>query len=871
MPYGTLQIYASLAEQSAPLADVLVEIYNEQGASVARQLTDEAGAAGPFTLEAPDRQYSLQEGNTTVRPYAVYRIEATKTGWEPKILEGVQLFDGQETVARLDFLPLSNDLVLADAESGVVTIPPHVLFAGGGGSAPPPADDGTAPAVLPAVIIPRKVTVHLGAPTASVRNVSVSFQNYIANVASSEIYPTWPEEAIRANILAQISLTLNRVWTEWYPSRGYNFTITGSPSYDQAYTEGRTVFAVMERLTAELFNTYVRRTGDDIPYFTAYCDGRIINCAGMKQWGTVDRANAGLNALQILRYYYGNNIQLATTNNVAAIQSSYPGTPLRRGSTGMAVRVIQRQLSRISKDYPSFGKPAITGTFDAATETAVRRFQTQFNLTTDGVVGKSTWYKISYIYVSVKDLAELTSEGETLTGTQSVGAWPGIVLINGAMGRSVELVQFWLSELAQYDSRIPAVAVDGNFGAGTERAVRAFQRAYNLTADGRVGQQTWDTLYSAWVSAQSDAGGTAYPGTALRQGSTGNSVRLIQFWLRMAAGHYVQLLEVSVDGNFGRGTANAVRTFQSRFGLTADGVVGRATWNKLKEVALAVVNRIVGPEEAPGVFPGTVRRGNTGTAVRAVQYYLRLLSAYYPSVPAVTVDGNFGSGTESAVRAWQRQAGLTADGVVGRLTWESLYDRATKLAASGPVARLSEARARTGALQPGDTGTEVETLSRLLDFLSQWLPGVVSEGVTDRYDAALETAVRSAQRQFGRPMTGIATAADQNAWRSAAEALYAVTPASASPYPDGVWPGYTLAEGSAGPAVLQVQRWLNALSTVYAALDFVPENGILDAATLEVLEQYQIAVGLTPLGLVDDVTWESLRQAAAPYEERPEV
>ena len=361
-------------------------------------------------------------------------------------------------------------------------------------------------------------------------------------------YHGWPEQAIRANILAQISLALNRVWTEWYPSRGYSFNISGSPGYDQIYTSGRTVFAVMERITAELFSTYVRRTGDAEPYFTEYCDGKTVTCPGMKQWGTVDRANEGMNALQILRYYYGSRVQLVTTNNIAAIPESYPGSPLRRGSTGTAVNTLQKQLARIAKDYPSFGKPDVTGAFDAATESSVRAFQKQFGLTVDGVVGRATWYKISYIYVSVKDLAELTSEGEALTGAQSGGAWPGTVLRRGSTGADVEMVQFWLSGLAQFSAAIPSVTVDGNFGTATENAVRAFQRQQGLTVDGIVGQATWDALYAAWVSAQSESGGTAWPGAALRQGSRGVNVRLVQFWLRMAAGNYRGLSAVTVDG-----------------------------------------------------------------------------------------------------------------------------------------------------------------------------------------------------------------------------------------------------------------------------------------------------------------------------------
>lgn len=676
---------------------------------------------------------------------------------------------------------------------------------------------------------------------------------------------SWPEEALRANIIAQVSLALNRIWTEWYPSRGYSFNITGSPGYDQAYVNGRTVFAVMERLTAELFNTFVQRSGDAEPYFTEYCDGKTVTCPGMKQWGTVDRAREGLNALQILRYYYGNRVQLVTTNNIAAIPSSYPGSPLRRGSTGTNVRILQKQLSRIAKDYPSFGKPAVTGTFDEVTENSVKKFQKQFGLTADGIVGKATWYKISYIYVSVKDLAELTSEGETVEGIQSTGGWPGTVLRRGSTGSSVEQVQFWLSDLAQFDSSLVRVSVDGSYGAATERAVRAFQQKQNLTADGVVGQTTWNALYAAWVDAQSDLGGTAWPGTALRRGDTGMEVRLVQFWLRLAADNYSALRTVTVDGSYGAATVSAVTAFQSLFGLTADGVVGRSTWNKLKEVGLAVANKIVAANVAPGQFTATTREGSSGTAVRAVQYYLRRLAAYYSDVPTVTVDGKFGAATTRAVKAWQTRAGLTVDGVVGRLTFQSLYDAALALDTSGPVVRTVSLPAPDAALRPGDTGAEVLRLNRMLLFLSQWIPEInfTADGTPgSTFDPELEIAVRSAQRYFGLDETGVVTAGDWAVFRQAALDLLAASPAGASPKPGGVWPAGALALGSSGPAVLQVQRWLNVVASVDQTADFVPESGQFDAATQAALESYQLTAGLEPLGVVDADTWESLRLAA---------
>ena len=871
MPNGTLRVYASVADQAAPLAGVRLAVQGESGTVLARLETDAAGAAGPLSLEAPDTRYSLEEDNRTVRPYAVYRLIAEADGWQGQILDGVQVFAGQETVARLSFLPAApaDAPTLADTRTEeqhveITTIPPHVLFAGGGGSGPTPEESPDS-RVLSEVVIPKKITVHLGKPSANVSNVTVGFQEYIANVASSEIYPTWPEQAIRANILAQISLALNRIWTEWYPSRGYAFNITGSPGYDQAYVAGRTVFAVMERITAELFNTYVRRSGDQEPYYTEYCDGKLVTCPGMKQWGTVDRANEGKSALEILRYYYGSRVQLVTSNNIAAIPSSWPGVTLKRGSTGTSVRILQRQLSRIAKDYPSFGKPEVTGTFDAATEQCVENFQKQFSLTADGLVGKATWYKVSYIYVSVKDLAELTSEGETATGTESSGSWPGVVLRRGSSGSEVEQVQFWLSELAQFNSALPDLTVDGSFGAATEKAVKIFQQEQGLTADGVVGQATWNALYAAWVSMQSDLGGTAWPGVVLRRGDTGMDVRLVQYWLRLAAENYAALSAVSVDGNFGAATQRAVTGFQTLFGLTADGLVGRATWNKLNEVALAVANQIVEPDVAPGQFTTTVREGSCGTAVRAVQYYLRRLSAYYSDIPSVTVDGVFGAATTRAVKAWQARAGLTADGVVGQLTWNSLYSAAQALADSGPVVRSSSLPAPASTLQPGDSGASVLRLDRLLLFLGQWLPEINFLGSTtpnDGYSDDLAITVRSAQRYFGLPETGEVSPADWEVFLRAARALAEVNPAAAAPEPDGIWPAAALTLGSSGPAVRQVQRWLNRIASVDQGYSFVPETGDLDEATQAALENYQLTAGLPTLGVVDAATWESLRTAA---------
>ena len=313
------------------------------------------------------------------------------------------------------------------------------------------------------------------------------------------------------------------------------------------------------------------------------------------------------------------------------------------------------------------------------------------------------------------------------------------------------------------------------------------------------------------MDAQSDLGGTAWPGTVLRRGDKGMEVRLVQFWLRLAADNYRALHTIAVDGSFGAATVSAVQAFQSVFGLTADGTVGRATWNKLKEVGLAVANRLVDADIAPGQFTVTTREGSSGTAVRAVQYYLRRLAAYYSDIPTVAVDGRFGAATARAVRAWQTRAGLPVDGVVGRLTWQSLYDAAAALDSSGPVVRMIRLPAPAAALRPGDSGAEVLRLSRMLLFLGQWISEInlpESDTPTSTFDPALETAVRSAQRYFGLTETGIVTAADWTVLREAAERLLAANPPEPAPSPAaygrrGVGAGQCRACRTAGAALVE--------------------------------------------------------------------
>ena len=852
---GILRIQAFGARQSSPIEGVLVTVSGN--GFTAQRITDETGTAADLSIEAPSCALSLQEDNT-IRPYAVVDLTAAKAGYRTVRIQGVQIFAGQVTLAQPEMIPDTEEG--RDIPNVPVVIPEHSLFTGDGGSGPEPVQN-CVPRVLDRVIIPKNITVHLGRPAASARNVTVSFRDYIANVASSEVYPTWPEQALRANIHCQISLALNRIYTEWYPSKGYTFNITNSTSYDQYYVHGRTVFDVMVRITDDIFNTYIRKTGTVNPYYSEYCDGKSVTCPGLKQWGTVTLANQGRNALQILKYYYGNDIEIIRTSNIQSIPQSYPGSPIRQGDSGTAVFTLQRQLNRITKDYPFLGLLTVDGVFGARMAATVRAFQKQFNLTADGAVGRQTWYKISYIYVSVKDLAELTSEGEVSSGTLSDGTWGGTVLRTGSTGSAVEQLQFWLNTLAQYTSSIPSVTVDGVFGSGTAAAVRAFQRKYGLTVDGVVGRDTWTGLYDQFRSIQSDNGTpNAYPGTALRQGSSGQNVRLVQFWLKIARTVYSSLNNVTVDGIFGSSTAAAVRRFQTYFGLTSDGVVGRTTWNKLYEVYNDIANRLLSPSLRPGEYPGVLRNGSTGTAVRELQFYLYLMSAYQSSIPSVSIDGRFGAATEAAVRAYQRFAGLTVDGIVGRKTWDSLYGKASALRSSGPVVTLKRLPYPGTPLTVGTDSSAVLYYTLLLQRIAYYYDSVASPALSRQYTQETADATASAQELLGLPATGVADAETWTAVEALSLQLAAFTPnPDRHPEQGSDYPGRAMKEGSAGPDVSLIEVWLNDRSQLYCEEDYVADNAVFGPEDTAAVKETQQRAGLETNGVVDRPTWAALR------------
>ena len=460
-------------------------------------------------------------------------------------------------------------------------------------------------------IIPENITVHLGPPDSPAANVTLPFLDYIANVASSEIYPTWPENAIRANMYAQISFALNRIYTEYYRTRGYDFDITNSTATDQSFVNGRVVFENISEIAGELFNDYLRRSGSVEPLFAQYCNGTTVTCDGLSQWGTVALAEEGYTPFEILTYYYGDDIEIVRNAPVAGSTASAPAFPLRIGSTGDDVRIAQIRLNRISKNFPSIPKILATdGIFAQDTDAAVRRFQEIFNLTPDGIIGKGTWYKIQNVYIGVKRLNDLNSEGISLD--EVTRQYPG-ALREGSNGGGVRVLQYYLSYLSQFYDTIPAVPIDGAFGPATRAAVEAAQYTFGLPVDGVVGERTWYELSNAYIGIVRtipveyvEGVAVPYGGIPLRIGSDSDSVRLLQQYLNYIAVSYPEIPTVEVTGYFGPRTQEAVISFQTLAGIPTTGVVSSVTWNAIIELYEALFQgNLLGEGQYPGFDVGT--------------------------------------------------------------------------------------------------------------------------------------------------------------------------------------------------------------------------------------------------------------------------
>ncbi|MCM1569198.1 MAG: peptidoglycan-binding protein [Roseburia sp.] len=399
-----ISVISSIGLVPVENATVSISYTGDPESPISTWTTDSSGQTPVIELPAPDPALSMSP--SAEQPYSEYNITVNAEGYEPVTVSGSEILAGE-----LSLQPIRMDPLITDAdENDVIVIPAHTLF----GEYPPkiPEDeikpmDETGEIVLSRVVVPEYVIVHDGVPSDSTApNYWVRYKDYIKNVASCEIYSTWPEAAIYANILAIMSVTLNRVYTEWYRNQGYDFTITSSTAYDQKWIYGRNIFENIDYLVDSVFANYLSRPGVRQPIFTSYCDGRRVTCSGLSQWGSRYLADEGYSAIEILRYYYGNDLYINTAEIISGVPSSYPGYDLTIGSTGDKVRQLQTQLNRIARNYPAIPTITVDGIYGPATAASVRTFQGIFNLPQTGVTDYATWYEVSDIYVGVTRIAE---------------------------------------------------------------------------------------------------------------------------------------------------------------------------------------------------------------------------------------------------------------------------------------------------------------------------------------------------------------------------------------------------------------------------------------------------------------------------------
>ena len=403
---GRLQINV-VNNFNIPINDATINISysGEPDRTIETLTTNNSGSSPVVDLNAPPIELSLDETNI-IQPYSEYSIYVTAPGYEPVDISGIEILSDTTSVQSVNLIPSEEG-----APSDIV-IPAHTLYGEYPAKIPeaeikPVNESGEI--VLSRVVVPETVVVHDGSPSDSTApNYYVNYTDYIKNVASSEIYATWPESTITANVLAIMSFTLNRVYTEWYRNKGYNFTITSSTAYDHKWIYGRNIFNSISAIVDEIFDQYLARPNVKQPILTQYCDGKRVTCPNwMSQWGSKDLGDRGYSAIEIIRNYYGNSMYIRTAELISGIPSSWPGYNLTVGSTGDKVRQMQEQLNRIAQVYTSIPQIAVDGIFGENTRRAVEQFQSIFGLARDGIVGFKTWYKISQIYVGITRIAEL--------------------------------------------------------------------------------------------------------------------------------------------------------------------------------------------------------------------------------------------------------------------------------------------------------------------------------------------------------------------------------------------------------------------------------------------------------------------------------
>lgn len=568
----------STGRGAIPVKQAKVTVTEENEKVIATVYTNDVGKTEVLMLDAPSKELAGTPFAATI-PYSICHASIEAEGFIPIQVRGIQLFDEMLSIEQIQMVPLP---ISKGSKVNVYDIPEHILR----------QDDGKRMEYSSVgrenrkgrsyVHIPTHITVHLGKPEDSAVNMTVSFLDYIKNVASSELYPTWPQAALEANIYAQITFTLHRLYTGWYSENGYDFDITNQVEYDQAFTPGRNIYSRISQIVDRVLAWYIRQMDKEGPYFTNYGNGGKSMCTGLSKWGTVSLAEQGYAPSEILQYYYGEQMELMEANLVEPVNSPFPGFVLERGSISPSVETIEKKLNCIHRYFAPI--PMIIDVdyrFTSETERAVLEFQKVFELERTGKVNEGTWNRIACVNTAILKLYEMDHDGEM----QPIPCNPPTILLRfGSRGIYVRLVQYFIKVISCFYEEIRTVDIDGIFGKGTAAAVLDVQHHFDLGPDGIVGPLTWDQLYNVYLGIATTIGIIIpYPGYLVRRGIRGDNVYLMQEYLKLISTR-VNIPDLDLDGIFGPGTEASVMAFQELFGLDVDGIIGKNTWDRIVDV-----------------------------------------------------------------------------------------------------------------------------------------------------------------------------------------------------------------------------------------------------------------------------------------------
>jgi len=768
---GYLRVKTVTANGADIVRGASITVKDESGNILYELTTGELGYAQDMALDAPDMSY-MENPNPSVTPFNLYRLDIRAYGYTSMAYEGIMIFDATTSILVIDLTP-----AVLGQENAVnhISVESHKLYNTETPQQVLEPGMEILPRILPDVTIPSNIRVHLGRRETPSQIVSVPFIDYIKNVTSHEIFDHWPEQTIIANVYCIVSLTLNRIFTEFYRKQGFNFDITSTTHLDQKYVHGGIIGSRISAVVDRIFNHYLAIIGHKEPFLALYNDGTTVNIPGrLSQWGSFFDGQAGMQAWQIIRKYYSQGLELRICDNFDGILESYPGRTLRQGDSGDAVRTMQLYLNGVLGFYTNVIINPVNGVFGASTRNAVLVAQQAWGLPQTGEIDRRTWYEISRRFAIRRAIWEMHSQGirigiGTVPPTQIVRLGDPVNPGNTAISSLIVKLQFLLDFILMYYPQIPFVPQTGRFDQLTNTGVRAFQALFGLAVDGIVGPITWRTLYNVYWGIMENAPIPQpptqpppteippFPGN-LSVGSSGANVRLVQEAInKIAPNHPGRLWILTVDGGFGNMTRDAIFTFQSIFGLPITGVVDQITWDRLMQEAFGAAPPLPPLPPPTGIppFPGNLSVGSSGANVRLVQEAINKIAPNHPGrLWILTVDGAFGNMTRDAVFAFQSIFGLPITGVVGQVTWDRLMQEA--FGTSPPSPPPTGIPPFPGNLSVGSSGANVRLVQESINRIAPNHPGRLWILTVDgAFGNMTRDAIFSFQSIFGLPITGV--------------------------------------------------------------------------------------------------------------------